>query len=111
MKAVLVRPGNEPELVEVDDADRLGGLQKLVGGFIEAIASDDDPSWTGYVNEDGKTDGLAENPVGTRLAKTVGWAGFQGDYLVGPVVFVGGMTEDGDDTDVTPELMFAAGIE
>lgn len=54
------------------------------GGWLEAVNG---PDWHLYCDEDGKDKGLPVNLPATRLAHALGWA--PGDYLCGPVVFLG----------------------
>lgn len=87
IKVVLKRPGEAPELVEVEN--ELKPLQDLVGGHIEAVMWD--PDTVMFVNEDGKASGLACN---------FGW---RGDIIVGPAVWVG---VDGEElADVYPDVL------
>lgn len=83
----------------------------LGGGWLEPITPSTGRfgSWTGYVDEDGKIKGLPYNPVATEFAHRLTWAGLTfGDFLVGPLVIVGGPDRDGNDTDLPPEVIEAA---
>jgi Domain of unknown function (DUF3846) len=83
----------------------LDWLQSMVGGSIEPIMLE--PSRAeAYVNETGKIDGLPPNPVATRLWEHhLAGSGYDPlmDYIAGPLVIVGPLTEDGDTTGLTPE--------
>jgi hypothetical protein len=83
----------------------LESLQGLVGGDIEAIGGTD---WTAYLNEEGKLAGLPANPRAGRLADALGWTFLPGDFLVGPVVFCGGVDSNGDETPVTERVLTLA---
>jgi hypothetical protein len=83
------------------DPGDLRAWQDLVGGFIEPIFG---PGWCGYVNEDGRNDGLAFNPVASMLVRDMGGLGY--GLLVGPVLFFGPADEQGDPTDL-PEFLLA----
>lgn len=70
-------------------------LQERVGGYIEAVSSDDDQV-TLWINEEGKLMGLPVNELGTTLWHVLspGMAGV--DVLCGPVVVSGGTDPEGD---------------
>lgn len=93
-RAILVYPDGRIT-VEQRFALSLESLQRAVGGYIEAV-TDQSGSWTMYVNEEGKVIGLPVNRSATALATAAGWRGMPGDVLVGPVVFVGPVGEDGE---------------
>lgn len=64
----------------------LATMQKLVGGYIEAI---DDEAWHAYINEDGKIRGLQRNPNADLLVRKLGGPLADWDFIVGPAVFLG----------------------
>ena len=72
MKAIRKRPGEAPEIIEVENT--LKALQAEVGGYIETIPLD---GMAFIVNEEGKLRGLPEN------------FRFGNDVLVGTVLLVG----------------------
>lgn len=75
----------------------LDGMKEAVGGgYIEGIGGD---GWTAYCDEEGKLNGLPVNVRATRLAHALGWT--TGDVLCGPVVFLGPVDDEGEETDVT----------
>lgn len=78
--AIRVKPGNEPEIVELDN--ELETFQKEVGGYIEVIRPFYDPICV-VLNEDGKMLGLPENK------KVINKNGRLLDVLVGTILFVG----------------------
>lgn len=78
MKAVRKRPGEAPEIVEIENT--LEALQAEVGGLIESLQIATD--CTLLVNEEGKLQGLKPNM----------W--FCGDILVGTILAVGVKGED-----------------
>ena len=69
-------------------------LSETVGGYIEGVPI---PGCSAYINEEGKIKGLPVNHVATVLAKKCG-AIFPEDYIVGPMILVGEVNEEGDDT-------------
>lgn len=86
-------------------------MQALVGGWLEAISGSthliNEPGpgpywhWTAYLDEEGKIKRLPVNRAATLFARAIGW---QGDTLVGPVVFMGPPNRDGEETDA-PDWM------
>jgi hypothetical protein len=98
---VLYVPVDGPAVTrEVDPT--LATFQELVGGNIEAISGQ---GWTAYLNEEGKLAELPGNPAATLLAARLGWIYLPGDFLVGPVVFLGPVDDEGDDTSVTQRTL------
>jgi len=89
MRALLYTPGGDPPIVvDIPAAESLVRLQKLVGGYIEAVAIG--PSVVGYVNEDGIALGLPP----TAYARTAG-------VIRGTMVVLG--IEDTDERSLTEE--------
>ena len=58
MRALKIEPGKKPEVLEL--ADRLEEMQKVVGGYIQALYPFDDPVAL-ICNEEGKLLGLPLN--------------------------------------------------
>lgn len=88
---LMVRPDGDASAVTLEAT--LETLRAAIGGgWLEAVIG---PDWFAYVDEDGKAKGLPVNGVATRLARAIGWGGQPGDYLSGPVLFLGanGSTE------------------
>jgi len=79
----------DPEKIDLDY------LSEKVGGYIEAVSIGEDI--TMYLHEEGKIMGLPRNERATRLAKKYGRISLM-DYIVGNVVMVGGVDEEGYDT-------------
>lgn len=92
----------DPDLVSEDN--QLRRLQQIVGGWIEAIGTDD--GWCAYLNEEGKILGQSPNPAAERLARHLGWIPLRGDFLVGPVVFLG--TDGSENSDVPGHVLAIA---
>jgi len=84
-------------------ADLEGMREAVGGGYIEGIGGD---GWTGYCDEEGKINGLPLNIRATRLAWFLGWP--EDDVLCGPVVFLGPVDDEGEETDVTSIVKDAA---
>lgn len=99
MKGILIRPNDLPVLIDQDwDLD---ALQAAVGGWIEGFATGFDGTAV-YGNEEGKILGLPLNPVVDELMRAQGVVG-PGDFIVGPVVFLG-IDDEGENTDVPTEV-------
>lgn len=87
----------------------LDWLQSMVHGDIEPIATTG--RFEAYVNEDGKyvDGGLPRNVVGTQLwedqLEEMGLDHLPGDYVAGPLVIVGPLSDDGDTTGASDELL------
>jgi hypothetical protein len=100
MKVVVI-PADTAEPVRVEDVEKidLAFLQKITGGYIEAISfGKDDLSM--YLNEEGKLDGLPRNRRATALAQ--GSIQYN-DYIVGNAVITGPVDDEGYDTGLTDE--------
>lgn len=105
---VLVVPVVEtPYVTEID-----GGLDDwralLDGGWLEPVGgvSSLHGRWEAYCDEEGKIKGLPVNAAATVLARIHGWN--VPDWLVGPVVFHGGPTPDGEETRDCPQWLIDA---
>lgn len=73
-------------------------LSAGVGGLIEAAPTDD--RVVIFVNEEGKVQDLAFNPIGHVLWQMVDYYGCiaAGDWMAGPCVVTGPYNDDGDTT-------------
>ena len=78
MKVVIKKAGQEPEVKEIPD--ELHEMQKIVGGYIQAIGIIDNILCV--CNEEGKLEGLTPNFI------------FNGDIIVGDVFFCAAGEED-----------------
>jgi len=88
IRAVSIHPeGTVTDHDLSDNGNQLGTLQSLVGGFIEGVAVSD--TVAAFVNEEGKIEQLATNPVAEYVGRSMGMQIITGDYLVGTVVFTG----------------------
>jgi hypothetical protein len=102
--------------------NELKDYQEKVGGWIEAVRLVGGA--TGYINEEGKLEGLPMNKVATVLFYAVIRGGaFEAeipwispanggvfDFIAGPMIVVGAADEEGNDTDITPEIRKLVGI-
>lgn len=90
-------------VIELDPADTLTGLQEAVGGYIEPLVAPD--GYEAYGHDEAKLIQLPKNPVATAVweeACDIGEYGrIPGDYIAGPVVFVGPLDDEGDTTGLT----------
>jgi hypothetical protein len=78
-------------------------LSKTVGGYIEAISLGS--SGEMFLNEEGKLFGLKVNYVANGLASEFDAGLSVWDNIVGDVVVFGPMDENGDNTDVTDQII------
>lgn len=86
MRAVLLRPGEGPQVVDIQYG--LEAFQAAVGGYIQAVPGSWSDRYTLYANEEGLL---------LKLPFNLTWGGHA---LVGPVLFVGPVDFDGDDTEL-----------
>lgn len=94
MKGIKITSDKALSIVEVDG---LAGYQAIVGGLIEPVTLNRGADDTLYLNEEGKIIGLPVNSIATDLALNVlQWR----DVIVGDVVIVGPLDEEGYDTDI-----------
>ena len=88
--ALVLHPNGS---VEETGSIGLEDLQNLVGGYIEGLPVPGRPDMTAYINEAGKLDGLAMNPLATKLMSQ---SLFEGDWVSGSIVFCGFDEESGE---------------
>ncbi|MEI7780345.1 MAG: DUF3846 domain-containing protein [Planctomycetota bacterium] len=81
-------------------------LQTRVGGWIEAVGSDDGQV-TLWINEEGKLIGLPINELGTELWYMLNPAAAGMDVLCGPVVVSGGCDDEGETLSIPGGLSVA----
>lgn len=74
----------------------------LDGGWLEALTGD---AWTMYLDEEGKVKGLPFNAEATDLWWRLQPQARGRDFLVGPVIVVGPVDDEGYDTDIRPEVL------
>lgn len=102
MTKALMIPTTTDELPHIVETTGLADLQKAVEGFVEAVPGED---FTAWVNEEGKVKGMPFNPRADRFLHLAIPALSTWDCIVGPVIITGGADEDGEDTDISPELI------
>lgn len=102
MTKALMIPTTTDELPHIVETTGLADLQKAVEGFVEAVPGED---FTAWVNEEGKITGMPFNPRADRFLHLSIPELSTFDCIVGPVIITGGVDEDGDNTDITPELI------
>ncbi len=85
-----------------DGAD-LEALQKIVGGYIEAV-TDAEKFGHIYINEEGKLMALQENLVATAILNSYIPGFAQHDRLAGNVVWLDS-DEEGDSADIRPDTL------
>ena len=95
LKGLVIQPNGNFEWFEISRDDELTRLQGFVGGWIEAVMSEDE-RLTFYVNEEGKLTGLPMNALATMLWYKSKPAVVGLDVLCGPVVLVGGVDQHGN---------------
>jgi hypothetical protein len=88
--AVVKRPGQPAEAVQIDPAKSLEQLQGYVGGYIERATTSLDDAFTIWCNEEGLLCGLAPNVT-------------LGGPIVGPVVVEGLADAEGNGTGLSDE--------
>jgi hypothetical protein len=94
---IIPADGSEVRWESTEKID-LEYLQDQVGGVIEAVEIGTD--MTMYLHEEGKVLRLPRNERATRLAKRYGGIALM-DFIVGDVVIVGGVDDEGYDTALT----------
>lgn len=72
-------------------------IKTAVGGWLEVVPTNG--KLTIYCDEEGKLKGLRLNRIATLFV-----APFLDDLIVGPVVFIGPPDDEGEDTDLPPEI-------
>lgn len=89
--AVIIRTNGTSEIIDIS-TNTLDQLQSAVGGWVQAI--DLSNTLTMWLNEEGKVEGLPHNTVAQWYWDMA--FGPDTDYLVGNVVFTGGVDHQGD---------------
>lgn len=103
MKAVLIPEEGTPyevELTEAEGDSTLASLQKLVGGWIEALPVPGRDDATCYVNEEGKFECLP-NATATKFMRPVL---FPGDTVHGPLIVCGFDASEGVNRPIPDDL-------
>jgi hypothetical protein len=101
VRALLVRPGEEPQIITIPaapDPATLDALSGHVGGYLEAVMGDD---WHLYCDEDGDRKGLPPNPLAAAIVARLEPRG-PVRAILGPCVFLG--QSGGAEADVPPRV-------
>ena len=101
-KGLIIRTNGTIEEYDYDEGYK--ELQKIVGGYIEAIPFGEKPYFA-YINEEGKTLKLEQNRIATDLWYDSGQVILIGDYIAGDVIFFGLISFEGNDTDYPEKLI------
>lgn len=100
INAIVIYPDSTFTVGPTDAS--LKGLQTIVGGYIEAVNAKDT---TMFVNEEGKLNGSEFNPLATALWWTLAPYMTGVDALFGPVVVLGPVDANGDETAVSADTL------
>jgi hypothetical protein len=98
-QAVLIPVDGDLKIHEVEGYK---DLQSLVEGNIQLIELN--KKMTAYINEEGKIFNLPLNSRATHLCRQNS-AIFESDYIVGPMIILGPVQDDGDDSSLDPALI------
>lgn len=95
--ALVIKTDGTKEVVLFTEGSFLELAQKTVGGWIQLVRLNS-KGIDLYLNEEGKLDGLPQNPVATAL-----WSEDYGltDYIVGDVIITGGANSEGETVGLT----------
>lgn len=104
--ALIIQPDGTAEITYITPS--LEALQEIVGGQPEAIHPPHAVfgDWHAYVDEERRSE-AAQNLVAVEFARSVGWEAASVTVTRGPAIFLG-MTPDGEEADVPPEVVGAA---
>ncbi len=98
-KAVQIDSNGMKSIVEFEIGNSYDVISRAVGGWIECVnlRTKGVDMW---VNEEGKLNSLAENPIGTALyLDEFG----NGDFIVGNILITGGVDHEGETLGLTDE--------
>ncbi|MFC4372246.1 DUF3846 domain-containing protein [Citricoccus nitrophenolicus] len=92
----IVIPADSAVAAYATTTNGLDDFQRLTGGDIEPVTG---PGWTAYLDEEGKVKGRAANDRADHFMHWVSPCGLAAwDTIVGDVVLVGPVDDEGDDT-------------
>ena len=96
-KALIIKTDGTKEVTLFAEGTFLELAQKIVGGWIQLVRLNN-KGIDLYLNEEGKLDGLPQNPIATAL-----WSEDYGltDYIVGNVIITGGANNEGNTIGLT----------
>lgn len=97
--ALIIKTDGTKQEVPFTEGTFLKLAQATVGGWIQLVRLES-KGIDLYLNEEGKLDGLDQNPTATAL-----WVEDYGttDYIVGDVIITGGVNSDGETVGLTNE--------
>lgn len=105
-KAIII-PADITEPIRQADLNGYSELSEAVGGMIQPVDGED---FTAYVNEEGKLIDLGINRRANAFIHAQVPALPAYDVIVGDVVILGGLDEEGEDTDVPQRITDALGL-
>lgn len=92
-EVLIIEPGGEYRVEQLERS--LSALQRIVGGYVQAVPSED-RTVDFWMHEEGKLIGLEPNPTATAMYY-LAWPNYQtNDFLVGSVVITGGADGEGE---------------
>ena len=100
-KAVIIRVDGSKSTVEFELGGSYDLIRSTVGGYFQVLPIETPSGAVDlWVNEEGKLDGLEQNPTATAL-----WVQCYGltDYCVGDVILTCGVNREGETTGLTSE--------
>jgi hypothetical protein len=92
MKAIVIKPGEQPEVKELNPED--GIKAELGGGWLEGLRFADNAH--AFIDEEGKEKELPVNELATQLCTKYGVGLAESDVIVGTFIIVGTLNEDGE---------------
>jgi hypothetical protein len=95
--ALVIKTDGTKEVVLFSEDTFLKRAQGVVGGWIQLVPLHS-KGIDLYLNEEGKLNGLPQNPIATAL-----WSEDYGltDYIVGDVIITGGVNDEGETIGLT----------
>lgn len=87
----------------------LSDYQTIVKGNIEWMPVEEDAKVSCYVNEEGMIRGLPQNPWTPFLA-SLGVILYNGSHVMGNIILLGQVTDDGDDTSIGASIVAKAAV-
>ena len=98
--ALVIKTNGTKEVVLFSEDTFLELAQKTVGGWIQLVRLGDKGDL--YLNEEGKLEGLEQNPTATALySEEYGL----NDFIVGDVIITGGANSEGETVGLTDEQL------
>lgn len=99
-KALIVRTDGQHEIVEFEIGNSYELIKNAVQGYIECVSIKHGDLW---LNEEGKLLGLPINKFATDYFRS-SYAGTD-DFIVGDVIFTGGVDEEGETLGLSEEAL------